>query len=540
MNTYLFAPTHPPLTVVKMPFYRKLVSSLLLLFVTLIPLTAFSQLLVFDDFGGSGLVNQDIWRLPFSGDGAFLGRTELRSDRATDYPSVANGTVRLQLDTFRNNGAGQSTGLFFGSELQTKRNFVVGGGLSLQIRCRLINPVGGLVGGLFLFDVQRNNQSGVLVRDEIDFELLSNATDEVLTNFWNEGTFFGADASGTPALHFPSGNFDITDFQDYRIEWFPDRIDWFVNNEFLRSQQTDVPDDPMNFRLNLWAPDPGFSNAFNANLQPANNAGQNANFEFEVDSVVIAQLNTERSSNLLVNSSFEDLANPPINLNSGGNQDTSSTGQWFSFNNIFLSSVTANSGSQSILSFGPFTGNSDASGIFQNVDAVEGDVFEASVFGRTNSNDSIDGQENFAAVRIEFLDAQGNLIPGVEEFLGANGKESIILEGRDPDTIENEWVPRQVNAVAPPGTVRARTSVNFVQLANGPGAVFLDDVELVRLSPISFILGDVNQDGDVNLLDVGPFVDLLSNGGFLPEADINGDDTVDLLDVAPFVDLLSG
>ena len=58
--------------------------------------------------------------------------------------------------------------------------------------------------------------------------------------------------------------------------------------------------------------------------------------------------------------------------------------------------------------------------------------------------------------------------------------------------------------------------------------------------PDNFLLGDVNMDGFVNLLDVGPFVDLLADGGFLPEADINMDGVVNLLDVGPFVDLLSG
>ncbi len=53
-------------------------------------------------------------------------------------------------------------------------------------------------------------------------------------------------------------------------------------------------------------------------------------------------------------------------------------------------------------------------------------------------------------------------------------------------------------------------------------------------------LGDINRDGAVNLLDVAPFVDLLTTGGLQIEADINQDGVVDLLDVAPFVDLLSG
>ena len=56
----------------------------------------------------------------------------------------------------------------------------------------------------------------------------------------------------------------------------------------------------------------------------------------------------------------------------------------------------------------------------------------------------------------------------------------------------------------------------------------------------SFLLGDVNGDGIVNLLDIAPFVNLISSGGFLPAADINGDGSVNLLDIGPFVDLLSG
>ena len=53
-------------------------------------------------------------------------------------------------------------------------------------------------------------------------------------------------------------------------------------------------------------------------------------------------------------------------------------------------------------------------------------------------------------------------------------------------------------------------------------------------------LGDINQDGAINLLDVSPFVDLLANGAFACQADINGDGSVNLLDVDGFVALLAG
>ena len=54
------------------------------------------------------------------------------------------------------------------------------------------------------------------------------------------------------------------------------------------------------------------------------------------------------------------------------------------------------------------------------------------------------------------------------------------------------------------------------------------------------MLGDVNCDGLVNLLDVDPFVDLISTGEFSDKADINMDGVVNLLDVTPFIALLNG
>ncbi len=65
-------------------------------------------------------------------------------------------------------------------------------------------------------------------------------------------------------------------------------------------------------------------------------------------------------------------------------------------------------------------------------------------------------------------------------------------------------------------------------------------VALLASTSFAFEIGDINQDGVVNLLDVAPFVDLISNGGYQVEADLNQDGDVNLLDVSPFVTLLSG
>ena len=54
------------------------------------------------------------------------------------------------------------------------------------------------------------------------------------------------------------------------------------------------------------------------------------------------------------------------------------------------------------------------------------------------------------------------------------------------------------------------------------------------------LIGDVNLDGVVNLLDISPFIDLLLSGGYSVEADINGDGAVNSLDIDPFIEILLG
>ena len=89
-------------------------------------------------------------------------------------------------------------------------------------------------------------------------------------------------------------------------------------------------------------------------------------------------------------------------------------------------------------------------------------------------------------------------------------------------------------------------SVDTSQFANAFTGVFsitsgpVGSDEAIYVKYGQYAVGDVNQDGSINLLDVEPFVDELSNGGTSTEADINCDGSVNLLDVAPFINLLAG
>ena len=59
-------------------------------------------------------------------------------------------------------------------------------------------------------------------------------------------------------------------------------------------------------------------------------------------------------------------------------------------------------------------------------------------------------------------------------------------------------------------------------------------------SRLPALLGDVNRDGTVDFLDIGPFILLLFTGEFQAEADIDQSGALDFLDVSSFIALLVG
>ncbi len=94
-------------------------------------------------------------------------------------------------------------------------------------------------------------------------------------------------------------------------------------------------------------------------------------------------------------------------------------------------------------------------------------------------------------------------------------------------------------------TPTAEMRLRFTASDLGDGSVVeagIDGMEIMLLQcePDAVLLGDVNLDGVVNLLDVAPFVDVLSGGLFQAEADMNQDGVVNLLDVDAFVQTLGG
>jgi hypothetical protein len=289
---------------------------------------------------------------------------------------------------------------------------------------------------------------------------------------------------------------------------------WYVNNQLVRTQTTNVPDDPMKLHFNLWAPDSSFADAFNAALQPAATPGANQTYSVQVDHVEVNRINTTASANLLYDPSFEIESGPTFIGSVPGN----TTGAWLGFGGPPTGlHVTyeiddiggsdpgvpdmAHEGVFMAKAFGPFNGPPDASGLVQNVPASPGEQFEARAWVQTADGDSIQGTANFNTVALSFLNAAGATIE-TAPFVPVNGRDFPALDGRDPNLVEDAWVEGVVNAIAPAGTAYVRVSLFFIQLMNQGGASWFDDVSLVRLTPDVVTLdGDFNNDGKVDAAD---------------------------------------
>lgn len=75
-----------------------------------------------------------------------------------------------------------------------------------------------------------------------------------------------------------------------------------------------------------------------------------------------------------------------------------------------------------------------------------------------------------------------------------------------------------------------------VEIKNEAAVVAIDNLVLTGVPP--FVLGDCDQDGDVDFLDIAPFISILSAADYLEQADIDQNGVVNFLDIAPFIAIL--
>ena len=149
-----------------------------------------------------------------------------------------------------------------------------------------------------------------------------------------------------------------------------------------------------------------------------------------------------------------------------------------------------------------------------------------------------------------FEPARAGELDGTVEFDWQQGGDSLELAVPFdwfgvPDPLPEDWpddVPEDVLASLAELFVPGQT-MKFAafQEGNADGwAVDFTQTAEYTLAATTTLLGDVNQDQEVNGLDVDPFVDVLLNGPFQAEADMNEDDEVNGLDVDMFVAAVVG
>lgn len=230
------------------------------------------QVLLRDDFSGS-TVNAGLWHYPV-GAPSYNPITQMRAA----FPQVANGAVRLQLET-HNPTARNPGDSFLGSEIISDQMFSRGAGLAFEARARFVGTLPcGLVGGIFAYEVQSQD-----AHDEIDFELVSKGQ-RLNTNVYNEQPV--RSPGDTQFVTAPN----LATFHTYRIEWLPDRVRWFVDGTLVREETGTVPDDPMALHLNLWAPRQGWVDAECDSFKPVSAPAANTSYFFEVDYAHVARL----------------------------------------------------------------------------------------------------------------------------------------------------------------------------------------------------------------------------------------------------------
>ena len=251
---------------------------------------------------------------------AFFGRTAIRNPKIpaeamdSDWNLADNavkvgtsafnsgiGVAKLRLDRYNPiiPELGNDYTSFWGSEIDTGNGNNLNDfetyslqnhpeGISFEARIRpspylLANPSaeipGGMVTSVFAYGLR--NEAGI--RDEIDFEFLTNSEiNNIHLNYYANT----ADGGGNPESVTVSG-FNPKLFNTVKINWFTDKIEWCVNGTLIHtvnaSDGANIPQGPMGLRINVWAPDDSWDDAYDELFQPVSDIAYNEAYIYEVD-----------------------------------------------------------------------------------------------------------------------------------------------------------------------------------------------------------------------------------------------------------------
>ena len=193
------------------------------------------------------------------------------------------------------------------------------------------------------------------------------------------------------------------------------------------------------------------------------------------------------------------------------------------------SSLGANSGSEVNISGGTLRNLGAGSGSVVNVNGGTVDIMEVlalpfGIFAGSGSVVNISG----GTIRENALSTAGEVnITGTQFILNGRLLDALVVG-------ESFTIAEPIETIT--GILADGSSFSFG--GNGVALSGFSPDATVTLT-LSLTLGDVNRDGEVNFLDISPFIALLSAGDFQEEADIDGNGVVNFLDIAPFINLLT-
>jgi hypothetical protein len=248
------------------------------------PRLAAEEIPLFDDFDGPAL-DTSTWGLA---DWTIGDRTQFGNQ--PEFAAEDSVTfIRLPLDSYSPVQPGQR---LYGTEIYSLQNFDNAGGVEYLARARLATNFPGLVAAFFTYNQRR--QKGRWISDEIDFEVLSKQPiDSVLVTSWDDWGAAGSDYED--GVHHLGALLNLTGYDwrqwnTYAMRWYPDRVEWYVNEQLVRTHTAPVPDQEQPVRASLWAAGSTWPDAFDAALAPVGSADQNTRLTWDIDYIMVTRL----------------------------------------------------------------------------------------------------------------------------------------------------------------------------------------------------------------------------------------------------------
>lgn len=239
------------------------------------------EVLLFDDFNNA-VLDTAKWE-----EGQWtLGRTVF-GNPVTFGAESGTSFMSLPLSTYAPSNPGNT---LFGSNVYTKQVFARDAGLELEARVRAKALPQGVVTSAFLYNSDTQNGG----EDEIDVEILTQQPSKrfLATSWdsWVSGTHGYNDQIHHSGTMIDRDGYDFRQWNTYTIRWYPNRVEWYLNNQLVRTVNAPVPDASLQVHMNVWAAGKEWEDAYNAALQPTADSSAGMNYQYDVDYIKVSRL----------------------------------------------------------------------------------------------------------------------------------------------------------------------------------------------------------------------------------------------------------